>query len=59
MVYEEKNGVKTQNILLENRHVLKVSGVLDVLNFDEQMVTVETDLRSSCGERGRFKNESI
>ena len=59
MVYEEKNGVKTQNILLENRHVLKVSGVLDVLNFDEQMVTVETDLRNSSCQGRRFKNESI
>ncbi len=44
MVYEEKNITKMQNIVLENRNNLLVSGVLDVLNFDEQMVTLDTEL---------------
>ena len=44
MVYEEKNITKMQNIILENRNNLNVSGVLDVLNFDEQMITLDTEL---------------
>ena len=44
MNYEEKNITKMQNIILENRSNLNVSGVLDVLNFDEQMITLDTEL---------------
>jgi len=33
-----------QNIILENREKLTISGVLDVLSFDDQVVIVETDL---------------
>lgn len=44
MVYDEKNITKMQNIILENRNNLNVSGVLDVLNFDEQMITLDTEL---------------
>ena len=33
-----------QNLILENREKLSISGVLDVLSFDDQMVIVETDL---------------
>jgi len=33
-----------QNIFLENREKLNVSGVKDVLSFDDQMVIVETEL---------------
>ena len=45
MNYEDKNVVtKMQNILLENRNHLNVSGVLDVLNFDEEMITLDTEL---------------
>ena len=33
-----------QNLLLENRNKLNISGVLDVLSFDDQIVIVETDL---------------
>jgi hypothetical protein len=52
MVYEEKNITKMQNIILENRNALNVSGVLDVLNFDEQMITLDTELRNiSCKRR--------
>ena len=51
MVYEEKNTTKMQNIVLENRNILNVSGVLDVLNFDEQMVTLDTELRNFSGKR--------
>lgn len=33
-----------QNIILENREKLKISGVLDVLSFDDQIVILETEL---------------
>ena len=44
MVYEENKMGKMQNVILENRNKLHLSGVLDVLNFDEQIVTVDTVL---------------
>lgn len=44
MVVEEKKMTKMQNIILENRSKLLVSGVLDVLNFDEQIITIDTEL---------------
>ena len=34
-----------QNLILENRGKLNISGVLDVLSFDDQIVIVETELR--------------
>lgn len=43
---EEKNLNVIQNIFLENREKLNISGVRDVLSFDDQMVIVETDLRT-------------
>lgn len=49
MVVEERrpispaNGV-LQNIILENRNKLSVSGVKDVLSFDDQVVIMETEL---------------
>lgn len=33
-----------QNLILENRGKLSISGVLDVLSFDDQIVIVETEL---------------
>lgn len=33
-----------QNVILENREKLTISGVLDVLSFDDQIVILETDL---------------
>lgn len=33
-----------QNIVLENRERLNISGVLDVLSFDDQIVILETEL---------------
>lgn len=33
-----------QNIILENREKLSISGVLDVLSFDDQIVILETQL---------------
>jgi len=47
MVTEERksNNISViQNLVLENREKLTVTGVLDVLSFDDQMVIVETEL---------------
>lgn len=41
---DEKNIIKMQNVYLENRNMLNVSGVIDVLNFDEQLITLDTEL---------------
>ena len=47
MTVEERKGMSTnviQNLVLENRGKLSVSGVLDVLSFDDQIVIIETEL---------------
>ena len=51
MIEEEKRGTENkafgnivQNIVLENREKLSISGVKDVMSFDDQVVIVETDL---------------
>lgn len=44
MPIDEKKVTNMQNVFLENRTVLNVSGVIDVLNFDEQLITLETEL---------------
>lgn len=38
------NNSVIQNLVLENREKLSISGVLDVLSFDDQVVIVETEL---------------
>ena len=38
------NSSAIQNLVLENREKLSISGVLDVLSFDDQVVVVETEL---------------
>ena len=45
-IEERKNLTNSiiQNLVLENREKLSISGVLDVLSFDDQVVVVETDL---------------
>lgn len=48
MIEERKtvgsNNNILQNIILENREKLSISGVLDVLSFDDQIVILETEL---------------
>ena len=39
-----ENVTKVQNVILENRNRLNITGVLDVLNFDEEMITLVTEL---------------
>ncbi len=47
MTIEERKSMNTniiQNLILENRGKLTISGVNDVLSFDDQVVVVETEL---------------
>lgn len=48
MVVEDRAGVGlngvVQNLILENRNKLSISGVKDVLSFDDQVVIMETEL---------------
>jgi len=51
MIIEEKRNSSNssmtgviQNLVLENREKLNVSGVNDVLSFDDQVVIIETEL---------------
>ena len=47
MTIDERKNINTsviQNLILENRGKLSVSGVVDVLSFDDQVVIIETDL---------------
>lgn len=62
-IEERKNmNVATiQNLILENREKLSISGVLDVLSFDDQVVIVETELGllNVKGENLRINKLSI
>ena len=47
MTIEERKNISNtviQNLVLENREKLNISGVLDVLSFDDQIVIIETEL---------------
>ena len=47
MTIDDRKSINTsviQNLVLENREKLSISGVLDVLSFDDQVVIVETEL---------------
>lgn len=60
MTLEERRNVSQtaiQNLILENREKLSISGVLDVLSFDDQVVMVETELRTPYYQRRKFKNK--
>ena len=66
MISEEysKSGLKNdtiQNVILENRRKLSISGVLDVLSFDDQIVILETELEMLTvkGEDLRINKLSI
>ncbi len=50
-----------QNLILENREKLSISGVVDVLSFDDQVVIVETELGllTIKGENLRINKLSI
>lgn len=60
MIMEERknnmNSAMMQNLILENREKLSISGVNDVLSFDDQIVILETRTRIINCKRGKFKN---
>lgn len=64
MTIDERNSLNTgviQNLILENRGKLSVSGVNDVLSFDDQVVMIETELGllTVKGENLRINKLSI
>ncbi len=64
MTIDERKSVSTgviQNLILENRSKLSISGVLDVLSFDDQVVILETELGllTVKGENIRINKLSI
>ncbi len=64
MTIDERKQTSTgviQNLILENRSKLSISGVIDVLSFDDQVVMVETELGllTVKGENIRINKLSI
>lgn len=64
MTVDERKTMSTgviQNLILENRGKLSISGVLDVLSFDDQVVILETELGllTVKGENLRINKLSI
>ena len=66
MALEDRKSINTlnniiQNLVLENREKLSISGVLDVLSFDDQIVILETELGllNVKGENLRINKLSI
>lgn len=64
MTMEERKNMNTnvvQNLILENRSKLSISGVLDVLSFDDQIIIIETELGllTVKGENLRINKLSI
>ncbi len=65
MTIDERKNITSpniiQNIVLENRKKLSVSGVLDVLSFDDQVIIIETELGllTIKGENLRINKLSI
>ena len=55
------NNNVIQNLVLENREKLSISGVIDVLSFDDQVVIIETELGllTIKGENLRINKLSI
>ena len=65
MTVDERKSMNTtgviQNLILENRSKLSISGVLDLLSFDDQVVILETELGllTVKGENIRINKLSI
>lgn len=63
MTIEDKKPLSSvvQNLILENRGKLTITGVLDVLSFDDQLVVLETELGllTVKGENIRINKLSI
>lgn len=45
MVQEDKRSAKrSNNIIMENRRIVSISGVIDIESFDENSIILNTDL---------------
>ena len=56
---EDRKSMNTgviQNLILENREKLSISGVLDVLSFDDEVVIIQTELRYAYNKRRKLEN---
>ena len=47
-----------QNLVLENREKLSISGVLDVLSFDDQVVIVEGEIYNLAYSENEINKKS-
>ena len=47
-----------QNLVLENREKLSISGVLDVLSFDDQVVIVEGEIYNLAYSESEINKKS-
>jgi len=41
---EEKTGTRPHRLLMQNRSALSISGIQDVVSFDENQVILDTDM---------------
>ncbi len=57
MVIPEKS--KGQNIYLENRERIKITGVSDVISFDDNFVEAETELGNLLIKGEKLKIENL
>ena len=48
MEENKKNFNTFQNIVLENREKLNVTGINDVFSFDDQIIIIETLYNQAC-----------
>ena len=48
---EEKTGIRPHRLMMHNRSALSVTGIRDVVSFDENQVILDTDmyLRTGAG----------
>ena len=57
----EENLISAQNVIIENRKKLNLSGVKDVLNFDDETIMLDTTLGRMTikGEELHIENFNI
>lgn len=41
---EEKTGIRPHRLMMQNRSALSVTGIRDVVSFDENQVVLDTDM---------------
>ena len=53
MTFEDNMPINSviQNIILENKKKLTITGTRDVISFDDELVIIDTELRTSYYKR--------